>query len=199
MEPKTKTCKCGNEFIPQYRNLILISKQCIACRCKNELDKRHALKRIALKTPHLPIKSVVRENRTCDVKKKVRRISEKGLIAKLDKVFSLFIRQRDSKDGVFKCISCGKPKPYRLADNGHYINRANMTTRYDEVNCNAQCSYCNRFREGNAQGYRKGLIKKYGELAVDILEMKKHNTSKISSVELQILIDVYKAKLKGYE
>ena len=70
-----------------------------------------------------------------------------------------------------------------------------MATRFDENNCNAQCRSCNRFDEGNIQGYRKGLIAKYGEKLTESLEIKKHNTSRISEVELDILIDYYKRKL----
>ena len=62
------------------------------------------------------------------------------LKAKLDKEFSLYIRLRDSMpNGYFRCISCGEIKPFEQADCGHYINRQHMNTRYDEMNCNAQC------------------------------------------------------------
>lgn len=72
------------------------------------------------------------------------------LKAKLDKEFSLFIRLRDAMpNGYFRCISCGQIKPFEQADNGHYINRQHMNTRFDEMNCNAQCRHCNRFMEGN--------------------------------------------------
>ena len=121
------------------------------------------------------------------------------LKAKLDRVFSLFIRLRDSKqfDGeYFRCISCGKIKPYAQADCGHYINRSIMATRYDEINCNAQCRTCNRFTEGNIQDYRKGLIQKYGIGRVEMLELKKHNTAKYSDAIYNELIKYYTNKIK---
>ena len=65
-----------------------------------------------------------------------------NLKAKLDKVFSEYIRKRDTHNGVFKCISCGRILPYEQADCGHYINRKHMSTRFDEMNCNAQCRSC---------------------------------------------------------
>ena len=117
-------------------------------------------------------------------------------LAKLDKVFSLYIRQRDSENGVFKCISCGQIKPYDQCDCGHYINRQHISTRFDEKNCNAQCRKCNRFEEGNAQGYRRGLIEKYGEKADELLEMKKFNTSHLNLPEIEILTKYYKEKIK---
>jgi 5-methylcytosine-specific restriction endonuclease McrA len=116
-------------------------------------------------------------------------------ITKLDNVFSEFIRKRDCAP-YGRCISCGKVITYDTADCGHYINRKHMATRYDENNCNAQCRSCNRFDEGNLQGYRRGLINKYGEKITDNLEIKKHNISKLSEAELDILIAYYKTKIK---
>ena len=111
---------------------------------------------------------------------------------KLDKVFSLYIRYRDCMpNGYFRCISCGQIKPFEQADNGHYINRQHMSTRFSEMNCNAQCRKCNRFDEGNIQGYRKGLISKYGERNVDLLELKKNTTRRYSDFEYKELIKYY--------
>ena len=117
--------------------------------------------------------------------------------ATLDRIFSEFIRRRDAgKDGYIKCISCGKIVQWKESDCGHYINRSHNSTRYDEINCNAQCRSCNRFDEGNQQGYRRGLIKKYGEQATDMLEVKKHNTCKLGQFEINALAEEYRRKLK---
>ena len=118
------------------------------------------------------------------------------LKAKLDKVFSEYIRKRDTRNGVFKCISCGRILPYEQADCGHYINRKHMTTRFDEMNCNAQCRSCNRFDEGNIQGYRRGLVAIYGEQQITLLEDKKHNFRKYSDFEYEVLIKHYKEEIK---
>ena len=118
------------------------------------------------------------------------------LKAKLDKVFSEYIRKRDTRNGVFKCISCGRLLPYEQADCGHYINRKHMSTRFDEMNCNAQCRSCNRFDEGNIQGYRRGLVALYGEQQVTLLEAKKHNLRKYSDFEYEALIKHYKEEIK---
>jgi hypothetical protein len=113
-------------------------------------------------------------------------------IERLDKEFSLFIRRRDSQNGFFQCISCGKIKPFEQADCGHYINRKHLSTRFSEINCNAQCRACNRFSEGNMSGYRQGLIKKYGEQKVLLLEMAKNQTVKYSVFELEAMRKHYK-------
>ena len=68
-----------------------------------------------------------------------------------------------------------------------------MNTRFDEMNCNAQCRKCNRFMEGNIQGYRQGLIAKYGEKRVLILESMKNQMRKYADFELTELTKYYKA------
>lgn len=71
-----------------------------------------------------------------------------------------------------------------------------MSLRFSEKNCNAQCRSCNRFDEGNIQGYRRGLIGKYGEGIVLMLEASKNEVNKISEFELKAMIDYYKKEVK---
>jgi hypothetical protein len=62
-------------------------------------------------------------------KKKPRKSGTRTLINKLDKIFSLYIRLRDSKPfgyKAFKCISCGQIKPFAKADCGHYYSLQNV-------------------------------------------------------------------------
>ena len=124
-------------------------------------------------------------------------MAKTNLKVKLDRVFSQYIRLRDMLPGnVFQCISCGKIKPINQADCGHYINRKHMATRYSEMNCNAQCRSCNRFDEGNMQGYRSHLVWKYGENRVLLLESQKYETRKYSEFEYKALIEHYKKEVK---
>lgn len=127
------------------------------------------------------------------------------LVASLDRVFSMYIRLRDtSPQGYFRCISCGRLLPFEQADCGHYVNRQHMSLRFSEQNCNAQCRRCNRFDEGAIMDYRRGLVKKIGAQQVELLEVQKHETRKYSNWELEILIDHYKKEVerlkneKGY-
>jgi hypothetical protein len=115
--------------------------------------------------------------------------------AELWRVFSLYIRQRDAdENGIIRCISCGKPMSWRHSDAGHYYSRTFSGIKYHEKNVNAQCKQCN-FRQGNAQGYKKGLVAKYGEDVLDHLDLVKHNKSKYTRFELQALTDFYLQKL----
>jgi hypothetical protein len=120
------------------------------------------------------------------------------LKAKLDKVFSLYIRMRDSREYDFKyfrCISCGRVKEFEQADCGHYFSRTHMATRYSEQNCNAECRYCNRMRADHLVGYRENLIRKIGKEMYDILSWQHNQTKKWSDFELQHLIDYYQDKI----
>ena len=193
---KTIICKCGKEFdtIIGYTGLIF-SKFCTDCRFDQEIAKR---KERLSKTVEVDVKEAKKALKSKIKAKKKPKSSERKLIEKLDREFSLFIRHRDSKNGSFICISCNTPKPYSQADCGHFINRQHLSTRFDEINCNAQCRKCNRFSEGNAQGYRLGLIAKYGNRAVNLLDVKKSQTRKFSIFELEVLIKYYREKNKEY-
>jgi hypothetical protein len=52
------------------------------------------------------------------------------------------------------------------------------------------------YEHGNLIAYRKGLVKKYGEESVALLEgsMERRAVHKWSSLELEAIIDLYKPK-----
>ncbi len=119
------------------------------------------------------------------------------LKSKLDRVFSEFIRLRDSDEkGYCRCISCNKIVFWKDADAGHYVNRKHMSLRYDEKNVNAQCRACNRFDEGNMIGYNHGLVEKYGDYIIEYLTIKKNNIARFDKVIYEVLIKEYKEKVK---
>ena len=118
------------------------------------------------------------------------------LIKKLDRIFSEFIRRRDADErGICKCISCGKSDHWKNMDCGHFENRRILSLRFDEKNCNAQCRFCNRFREGMKDTYKENLIKKYGPKVIDYLNSKKNNQCKLYEHELRFFISWYKKKV----
>ena len=120
-----------------------------------------------------------------------------NLIAKLDKVFSLYIRLRDSMpNGYFKCISCGQIKRFDQADCGHFYSRTHMATRFDEENCSSECSFCNRFKADHLIGYQTNLIKKIGIGRFELLGVKASSTKKWSDFELEAMIKHYTNEAK---
>lgn len=138
------------------------------------------------------------------IKRKTKKVKEKSprerkpsvasLTKKLDKVFSQFIRLRDSQPfgyKAFRCISCGQVKPFDQMDCGHFISRVHMSTRFDENNCHGECKACNRFRADHMIYYQANLVRKIGQDKVDILIAKGHQSRKYSPFELEVLIKYY--------
>ena len=103
----------------------------------------------------------------------IRRSSLKAmpkLVKKMEKAFNAFIRDRDMilQKGV--CISCDNAGTQA----GHYFpvqSNPHPSIRFSEINVNLQCSDCNKWKHGNQDGYRKGLIKKYGPNVMTKLAM----------------------------
>lgn len=154
-------------------------------------------------------------------RRKSKKSDRRYWIDRLDEVFSLYIRMRDSREAhyrAFRCVSCGQVKPFEQMDCGHYISRTNMALRWDEQNCNGECKFCNRFDSSHLVGYRKNLIvklgtdavrgtiaetledrkrlaliKRIGEEKVEALEAKKHVSKKWSVEELQQMYMYYAA------
>ena len=115
------------------------------------------------------------------------------IIAEVQLIFNQFIRLRDKGQ---KCISCNSKK---IAHAGHYKSAGKYSgTRFDETNVNGQCIECNNIKSGNEVPYREGLIKKFGELKVQLLEFtaEKEKLKKWSREELMAIKDLYTVIIK---
>ena len=116
---------------------------------------------------------------------------------KLDKVFSEFIRLRDSdENGICTCITCGAKHHWKNMDNGHFVKRQHMALRFNEINCNAQCRKCNWLGQGEDVKYAEALKKKYGNDIVDKLMVAKRQTNKLSQFYIDEMTKYYSQKLK---
>ncbi len=121
-----------------------------------------------------------------------------NLKAKLDKVFSEYIRLSNANDmGMCRCVTCNKYFPWRKIQNGHYMSRRFMATRYSEMNCHPQCMACNVMQHGNIPQYRMWLVRRYGEDAVKRLELAAMTqTRKFTPYEFEEMIDYYTKLVK---
>lgn len=105
--------------------------------------------------------------------------------------FNEFIRLRDADKG---CISCSGPVEHA----GHYLSVGhNAALRFNEVNVNGQCLRCNYHLHGNAIHYRNGLIKRYGEQKVLLLESNARQINKMERVEVIAIIQQYLKQKKA--
>jgi len=112
----------------------------------------------------------------------------------LDRVFSLWIRNKYAKNGYVQCYTCSVIKPVSEMQNGHWIPRNNLATRFSEDNCRPQCVGCNMFNKGRPDVFAVNLIKE----GIDIVELQKtkYKIFKVSSMWYEEKIEFYKKKLE---
>jgi 5-methylcytosine-specific restriction endonuclease McrA len=120
------------------------------------------------------------------------------LIRKLDRIFSEYIRKRDTDyKGQVECISCQKTFQYKEVDAGHFISRKYLRTRWDEKNVHGQCRRCNRFAYGEQYLYSINLDRKLGDGTAEKLLMKSRQIIKLDSYDLEQLIEKFQNKLNN--
>ena len=83
----------------------------------------------------------------------------------LDKLFSIYIRQRDASKiyALNDCVCCGITKHWSELQAGHYISRSHLSLRYDERNVWPCCVSCNIFKNGNMPAFAIFLENKFGK------------------------------------
>lgn len=159
---------------------------------KNSLMTKTPIKR---KTPLRAKPKEKSKFEVTEVKVKKPVENKKKHIDELDKVFQFYIRLRDAMPGGYcKCISCLKIVPFDKIQAGHFRSRRFMSTRWSELNVNAECFTCNCMDGDHLLDYRKNLIKKIGENKVEWIEAYSHDTRKWDDFELVLMIKDYSKK-----
>jgi hypothetical protein len=118
----------------------------------------------------------------------------------LQALVNSYIRKRDSKDGWFTCISCGKTLPTVNMNAGHWIPVSkSQFLRFNDLNINGECQGCNCFSEYHLIPYRKNLIAKIGLESVEALERTAEEVKlyKWTRPELEQIETYYTQLLKG--
>ena len=115
---------------------------------------------------------------------KTRARKKPDLVKKLDRVFSLYIRLRDTMPGGY------------VVDCGHFHSRRHMATRFSEDNAHAECRFCNRFSADHLIGYERNLIRKIGRQKFDLLNVKAHSACHYLDCELEEMIRHYTLEVK---
>lgn len=117
-----------------------------------------------------------------------------NLIEDLDLVFSRYIRIKyTNSDGFCECYTCGKVDRYINLQCGHYIPRANLSTRFLEQNCRPQCKTCNEYKSGNLNEFTNNLKKEQLGILDWLLETSKQ-ISKPTRDEVKQLLIQYRYK-----
>ena len=121
----------------------------------------------------------------------------KALKKRLDTLFSRFIRLRHADHRQWcTCVTCGKQAHYKEMQNGHFVGRGKLSTRFDETNCNVQCVGCNMFKAGEQYKHGKYTDKTYGTGTAEGLMVKGNKICKMSAYDYESLIEQYKIKVK---
>lgn len=123
----------------------------------------------------------------------IKKKKELGFIGMLDSELSKYIRQKYADEfGRVKCYTCPTKMYWKEMQNGHYITRANMATRFDENNCRPQCATCNQFKEGRVVVFGQLLFKEIGPKAFLDLLKKKREVVQFRPHTINDLIEKYK-------
>jgi len=118
------------------------------------------------------------------------------LKAKLDKVFSLYIRTKYADwRGNVACYTCGRIHPIKSIQCGHFIRRQHLATRWDENNARPQDYGCNVGQGGNYDVFALKLLKEIGQEGLEELQRKKDTPKKWKLAELESLLEYYQQKL----
>ncbi len=128
----------------------------------------------------------------------IKRDSIPKLKKDLDKVFSLFIRQRGvlyPSTGMGLCVTCGRMAHWKEMDCGHYQPRQDYATRWEEQNCHLQCKPCNGFRGGEPEAMAAHIDRKYGRGTAEKLRGEARKPFKLSRSWLEIKIKEYREKI----
>ena len=113
----------------------------------------------------------------------------------LDNIFSKYIRLKYAdKNGMVKCYTCSTIKHWKEIQNGHWIPRNNLATRFDEDNCRPQCVGCNMFNKGRPDEFAVNLQKE----GIDLQERikTKHRIFKIDWLWYNTKIEYYKNQVE---
>lgn len=111
---------------------------------------------------------------------------------KADSSFSKFIRKRDN--GI--CVICGSKYKVQC---GHLIKRGKMATRFDELNCHAQCSKCNYLHNYEPDHYIGWFIQEFGgDMYLELYEESK-KTVKMTLLDFEKIDKQYKNLLIAME
>lgn len=125
--------------------------------------------------------------------------SLQNLIEDLDSIFSRYIRLKYADEkGNIKCYCCSKKLPISQMQNGHYIHRTDMSTRFLESNCKPQCGLCNSKHNDDPTIFREILEAETPGITTWLLEQSR-DVCKPTRDELRGLISEYRFKVKILE
>jgi len=126
--------------------------------------------------------------------KKVRKAGKKSLSKykkEFDAIFSKYIRQIHPA----RCYTCDALKHRKKLQNGHFVLRQYLATRWEEDNCRPQCFGCNIRGKGMVLEFEERLIKELGAARVQELKDSRKILMKLDEAFYLRKISEYKEKV----
>lgn len=123
----------------------------------------------------------------------MKKLTRAGLIHKLDRLFSRYIRKKYANHGGWvECVTCGKSMPWEDSQAGHFVKRGHHAVRWDERNVHPQCPQCNLYKNGAQDDYTVYIVREYGEATLrELLELK-YVEKRYTMAELRDLVEQYR-------
>ena len=129
--------------------------------------------------------------------KKRKEKTQAQLKKDLDAIFSIYIRQKyaDDMENV-ECYTCFKMLPIKKIQNGHFVSRQYLATRWHENNCRPQCWGCNGFGGGKPLDFEERLKKELGSDYVEEMKASRHQSLKLDRNWYLAEIERYKSMVQ---
>jgi hypothetical protein len=116
---------------------------------------------------------------------------------RLDHDFSELVRMTFADDsGNVKCITCLNTGFWRDFDNGHFVDRDELPTRWDMDNCRPQCQECNRHKTGRRYQFGQALNRELGIGTAERLIAKSNESPELVRFAAPEMLLEIRAKLK---
>ena len=113
-----------------------------------------------------------------------------------DASFSRWVRLKAADpDGFLCCFICGTRLHWTEAVLMHCEPRECMSTRYDEINCQAGCCDCNGKPLGDRANFRTMLDTCFGAGTAEKNEIKSKRTELMGAQYLRFLADTYEERI----
>lgn len=132
------------------------------------------------------------KQRTAPKKRAKGKLSLSKYKKELDRVFSIYIRTKYPK----VCYTCGKSGALQ---NGHFIVRKYLATRWEEDNCRPQCIGCNIYGKGMSIDFDERLVQELGEARVAQMKASRKELWRLDEAWYVEKIAHYKALLETKE
>lgn len=123
---------------------------------------------------------------------KKKKITVSKMKKKAWEQFSLYIRSKDAIGDMVRCVTCGRIKPIKEMQAGHFIPGRHSSVLFDERNVHPQDYTCNVLLGGNGPKYHRYMLATYGQNVIDELEALDAVNKQFKVYELEAIFEAYR-------